>query len=178
MAHFETIARPYAQAVFQMARGQKRLAEWSDMLQFLGQVASDLQVQSVLASPRFSAAELEAFFLDVGKKQLDDHGRNLVRLLAENRRLIALPELARQYEALRATEEGTLKARLISAQPVEDKVRSDLAKALGKRLDRKVELEPEIDEGLLGGAVIRAGDLVIDGSVRGRLQRLASGLNR
>ncbi|MCC5858226.1 MAG: F0F1 ATP synthase subunit delta [Ectothiorhodospiraceae bacterium] len=178
MADFQTIARPYAQAVFKLAREQGRLAEWSEMLQFLGQVAADEQMQTLLASPRFSGQQLEALFLDICGDRLDDAGRNLLRLLAENRRLIALPDMVRQYESLRATEEGTLKARLISAHPVEDKVRADLAQALGKRLQRKVELESEIDESLLGGAVIRAGDLVIDGSVRGRLKRLASSLNR
>lgn len=178
MADFQTIARPYAQAVFQLAREKGSLAEWSDTLQLLGQIAADEQVQVILASPRFSAQQLEELFLDICGDRLDEAGKNLVRLLAENRRLVALPDLVRQYESLRAAEEGTLKARLISAQPVDDTVRAELAKALGKRLARTVELESEIDESLLGGAVIRAGDLVIDGSVRGRLKRLATGLNR
>ena len=178
MADFQTIARPYAQAVFKLAREQGSLAEWSDVLQLLGQVAADERVQAILASPRFSGQQLESLFLDICGDNPNEAGQNLVRLLAENRRLIALPDIVRQYEALRATEEGTLRARLISAQPVEDKVRVDLAQALGQRLQRKVELESEIDESLLGGAVIRAGDLVIDGSVRGRLKRLATSLNR
>ena len=178
MAEPTTIARPYAQAVFQLAREQNRLAEWSDMLQLLGAIAEDEQMAPVLASPRPSPAELVTLFTDLCGDRLDEGGRNLVRLLAESRRLAVLPALVRQYEALRAEEEGTLQATLTSAQPVDDALRDTLAKALGKRLDRKVSLQTAVDERLLGGAVIRAGDLVIDGSVRGRLQRLTTQLNR
>jgi len=178
MADIYTIARPYAQASFQRAREQGRLADWSDMLQLLATVAKDDRVRPILASPRFSPKQLETLFLDICGKQLDDEVSNLVRLLAENRRLRALPDLAEQFEQLRAEEEGTLQAELISAQAVDKKVQSSLADALSKRLNRKVSLETSVDKQLLGGAVIRAGDMVIDGSVRGRLKRMASALNR
>ncbi len=178
MAEPYTIARPYAQAVFSLAREQGRLAEWSEMLALLATIADDERMGPVLSSPRPSAEELVTLFLDLCGEHLDQGGRNLVRLLAESRRLIALPVLHRQFEALRAEEEGTLQAVLTSAQPVDDAVRNTLAEALGRRLKRKVTLETTVDERLLGGAVIRAGDLVIDGSVRDRLQRLSTQLNR
>lgn len=178
MADFNTIARPYAHAVFKLARDQDALAAWSETLGLLAAVAADARVHALLASPRLAPEQQRDLILDICGDRLDAAGRNLVALLAENRRLVALPDVAAQYEALRATEEGTLQARLISAQPVDEKVRDALASALGKRLSRKVTLNAEVDESLLGGAVIRAGDLVIDGSVRGRLTRLTSSLNR
>ncbi|MEX0732569.1 MAG: F0F1 ATP synthase subunit delta [Aquisalimonadaceae bacterium] len=178
MADFNTIARPYAQAVFKLAREKGGLSAWSETLGLLAAVARDPRVHDLLASPRLTPAQHQELILGICGDRLDDAGRNFVALLVESRRLIALPDIADQFEALRAAEEGTLQARLISAQPVEDSVREALAKALGKRLSRKVTLHAEVDESLLGGAVIRAGDLVIDGSVSGRLTRLATSLNR
>lgn len=178
MADFNTIARPYARAAFDLAREQGQLAAWSEQLGVLAAIVRDVQVQAILASPRLSPAQQQELMLDICGEQLDEGGRNFVALLAENRRLIALPDVAQQYEELRAAEEGTLQARLISAKPVDDALCDTLAEALGRRLRRKVTLQPEVDESLLGGAVIRAGDLVIDGSVRGRLNRLATELNR
>ncbi|MCP1673384.1 F-type H+-transporting ATPase subunit delta [Natronocella acetinitrilica] len=178
MAELTTIARPYAQAVFKHAKEHKQLGPWSETLQLLGLIAADERMQPVLSSPRPSADELVGLFSDLCGDRLSEAGRNLIRLLAENRRLMALPALVKQFEELRAAEEGTLQALLTSALPVEDKVRDELAKALGNRLQRKVSLETAVDERLLGGAIIRAGDLVIDGSVRGRLQRMATQLSR
>ncbi len=178
MADFNTIARPYAQAAFKLAREKDTLAAWSDQLGTLAAVVKDVQMQAILSSPRLSPSQQRDLMLDICGEHLDDGGRNFVALLAENRRLIAMPDVAAQFEALRAAEEGTLQARLISAKPVDDALRDSVADALSKRLKRKVSLKPEVDEALLGGAVIRAGDLVIDGSVRGRLNRLATSLNR
>ncbi|RFA30637.1 F0F1 ATP synthase subunit delta [Alkalilimnicola ehrlichii] len=178
MAELGTIARPYAQAVYELAKDTGQLPQWSEQLDFAAAVASDNLMQGLLLSPRFSPAQLEEMFIKVCEERLTDQGRNMIRLLAENRRLHLLPQIAKQFADLRAAAEKTLQARLISAQPVEPAAQEKLAEALGKRLDVKVTLTNEIDAGLLGGAVIRAGDLVIDGSVRGRLERLAAGLNR
>lgn len=178
MADFNTIARPYAQAVFALAREKGTLKEWSETLELLATVARDPQMGPLLVNHRLTSEQLQGMILDVCGDQLDQAGRNFVALLGENWRLVLLPEIAEQYEALRAAEEGTLQAKLISAKPVEKSVREALASALGKRLSRKVTLQAEVDESLLGGAVIRAGDLVIDDSVRGRLKRLAANLNR
>jgi len=178
MAHFNTTARPYAQAAFKLAKEKGSLPAWSETLGLLAAVATDERVHAALVSPRMSPAQLQELFLGICGDRLDDNGRNFVALLAENRRFIALPDIAEEYEAMRAAEESTLQASLISAQPVEETVRAELAKALGKRLSRTVTLHAEVDESLLGGAVIRAGDLVIDGSVRGRLSRLAADMNR
>lgn len=177
-ADYNPIARPYARAVFQLARDRGELEAWSETVELLGAIAADDDVHALLASPGLSPDQAERLILDIAGEHLGDEGRNLVRQLAANRRLIALPAIAEQYRDLRAAEEGTLDARLIAAGPVDDKLRERLENALGKRLQRDVRLSSEVDETLLGGAVIRAGDLVIDGSVRGRLNRLASALNR
>lgn len=178
MAETSTIARPYAQAVFKLAKSGGDLAKWSDMLDYAAVVAGDQRVAELFNNPRVRDEELVKLFLDICGSNLDDQGANLIRLLAENRRLGLLPEIAVQYGEMRAKEEDTLQAQLITARPVDDAVQKQLADALGKRTGRKVTLSAETDESLLGGAVIRAGDLVIDGSVRGRLERLAHTLNR
>lgn len=178
MAELGNVARPYAQAVYELAKQKGTLVEWSDTLEFLAAVARDTQMQTLLASPRLSPAQTAEIFLAVCSDKLDDQGQNLVKLLAENRRLRALPEILEEYRQLRASAEKTLHARLISAQPVDQAAVDNIAKALGKRLNVEVTLASEIDADLLGGAIIRAGDLVIDGSVRGRLARLAAALGR
>ncbi len=178
MAETSTIARPYAQAVFKLAKSSGDLAKWSDTLDYAAVVAGDDRVAALFNNPRVTEEQVVKLFLDICGSNIDDKGVSLIRLLAENSRLGLLPEIAAQYSELRATEEDTLQARLITARPVDDAVQKQLAEALGKRTGRKVTLSAETDESLLGGAVIRAGDLVIDGSVRGRLERLAHTLNR
>ena len=178
MADFNTVARPYANAVFQLARDNNALAKWSETLELLATVAADERIHALLASPRLAPTQTEQLFLDICGEHLDDAGRNFIRLLAEQHRLIVLPTIRSQYQALRANEEGTLEARVISAKELDETVQASLEKALSGRLGRTVTLSSEIDESLLGGAVIRAGDLVIDGSVQGRLKRLAAALNR
>ena len=179
MAELGTIARPYAQAVYQLAKESEQATEqWTEFLEFAAAVARDPTMHGLLVSPRLSPTQLEELFLKVCADQVNEQSRNFVRLLAENRRLHLLPQIAERYADLRAAAEKTLQARLISARPVDPAAQESLAQALSKRLSRKVTLTSEIDAGLLGGAIIRAGDLVIDGSVRGRLQRLTNSLSR
>lgn len=178
MADYSTIARPYAQGVFKLARERDELAHWSEMLDYAAAVARDPNMNALLGSPRLTKAQMADVFIDVCGEKLDEQGRNLIRLLADNRRLILLPTIASQYAELRAEAEKTVNARLITAQPVDAKVEAAVAEALSQRLGLQVRLVTEVDESLLGGAVIRAGDMVIDGSVRGRLEKLASALSR
>jgi len=178
MAELSTIARPYAQAIFEQAQASGDYARWTDMLELLGVVAQDENLAPLLGSPRIGRQALADFVIEIADERLDEAGRNLVRLLAEGRRLALLPEIGVQYNALRAEAEGTIEARLITALPVDATACESIAAALSKRLNRKVTLTAETDASLLGGAVVRAGDLVIDGSVRGRLERMAATLNR
>jgi len=177
MAETITIARPYARAAFELARDAGALPAWSDMLAFAAAAARDPSMAALLDSPRIGAQEMASLFIDVCQEQLSDEGRNFIRLLAANHRMRVLPEIAQLYEALRADAESRLEARLISAFPVSAAQRDAIAASLKARLGRDVILQCETDNTLLGGAIIRAGDLVIDGSVRGRLEKLAGNLS-
>jgi F-type H+-transporting ATPase subunit delta len=176
MAEATTIARPYAQAVFEIARDENRFNEWSQSLSVLSAIASSDDMASVFGNPKFSTDALADLFISVAGDKIDDKAKNLIKAMADNNRLMVLPEVAEAYEALRAEEEKTVMAELISAKDVSDAQKQALAEALKKRLGRNVELSCRIDESLLGGAVIRAGDLVIDGSISGQLNKLASEL--
>jgi F-type H+-transporting ATPase subunit delta len=176
MAEATTIARPYAQAVFELARDDKRFTEWSGALSVLSAIAGSDDVKAMIGNPKVTNEQLVDLFVSVAGDKLDNQGKNLVKVLAENDRLIVLPEIAQGFESLRAEEEKTIKAELVSSQEVSDAQKNALSEALKKRLGRNIELTCRIDESLIGGAVIRAGDLVIDGSISGQLERLSSEL--
>ena len=178
MAELTTVARPYAQAVFDRAQQTGRLADWSGMLQFAAAVAVDPAMRDAIEGARLTRTQLAQLFIEVAGDRLDDEGRNLVRLLAENRRMGLLVEIAAVYEVLRAEAESTVQAQMVSAFPLSDEQKERIAESLKQRLGRNVTLTAEVDESLIGGAIIHAGDLVIDGSVRGKLERLAGAMNR
>ena len=173
MAELFSIARPYAQAVFELARSNGDYTGWSQSLSAMAQVSRDPEMKRLIQNPRVSRQEIAQVIADVCGSGVGEEGRNLLRLLAQNRRLHVLPAIADQYENLRAEAEQTVQAELESALPVSDSEQQRIADALTARLGRKVELVCRINETLVGGAVIRAGDLVIDGSVRARLEKLA-----
>ncbi len=176
MAEKTTIARPYAQAVFSLAREQDDLKHWSAMLGLVTDVVTHPDMARLIDDPRVTREQLIGLLLVICDKGLNEAGRNLVRLLAENGRLELVPEIAALYEIERAEAEGTVRAEVVAATALTDAQKSDIAAALKKRLGREVTLEATVDEALLGGAIIRAGDLVIDGSVAGKLERLGGEL--
>ena len=177
MAEFTTIARPYAQAVFRMAQEERALPLWSDMLALTAHVAADPGVRKLLDNPRMTPDQLAELFIDVAGQRLNEAGRNLIRVLAEGRRLVVLPEIFALFEQLKNAAEGAIQAQLITAFPATDAQKQTIAAALKERFGRDVQLEYITDPSLMGGAVVRAGDLVIDGSVRGKLARLGTALN-
>jgi len=177
MTERTTLARPYAEAVYRLAHAGKSLKAWSEMLQLAAAVAVDPQVAALIDNPRVPRERFVEFFLDVSGKRLDQDAANLVRLLSENHRLVLLPEIAALYESLRARDENRVEAEVVSASAVSDTQLKDIAAALKKRLGRDIDLSTRIDPALIGGIVIRAGDLVIDGSVQGKLRALATHLN-
>ncbi len=184
MAETITIARPYARAAFEQAQAKKGgLKRWSDMLQVAAIIAEDAAMQQLLANPALGATEKSDLFLGLcdeirGDKTFIKQGRHFIKLLAENRRLGAMPDIARLYEGLRAEAEKTLHAEMRTAFPISDEQRDKIAAGLKQRLNRDIVLEVAVDESLLGGAIIRAGDLVIDGSARGQLAKLANALSQ
>lgn len=173
-----TLARPYAEAVFRIARERKALAAWSDMLALAAAVVRDPQMSRLIDNPRVPRERFVEFFLDVCGKKVDQDGANLVRLLTENRRIQLLPEIAALYDQLRAEAEARVEAEVISATAVGAEQLKAIAAALKKRLGRDVNLATRLDPSLVGGIVIRAGDLVIDGSVRGKLKALTTHLTK
>jgi len=173
MADKITVARPYARAAFEEAKGHKVLGPWSHSLQRAAAVVKDPRVQNLLGNPAVTHSELAQFVIDLAGPQLDEQGRNFVQTLAENRRLAYLPEISTLFDELKDEAEGVVDVTVTSAAALENSQRDALSAALQRRLKRQVRLHCETDPSLLGGAVLRAGDLVIDGSVRSRLDRIA-----
>jgi F-type H+-transporting ATPase subunit delta len=173
MADKSTIARPYAKAAFEEARDRKRLGPWSQALHTAAAVVSDPRVEELLGNPRVTPEELAALVIEIAGPELDEEGRNFVRTLADNRRLSLLPEISTLFDELKGEAEGVVDVTVTSAAPLDDSQRGKLAAALERRLGRTVRLQCATDPDLLGGAVLRAGDMVIDGSLRGRLERIA-----
>jgi F-type H+-transporting ATPase subunit delta len=171
-----TIARPYARAAFAHARAEKNLAAWSKLLGAGALAVADPRVERLLGHPLVTAEQLVELLHGLSKKAAGGEGGNFLRTLAENDRLGLLPEIAQQFEAMRAEAEGVVDVEVVAAREIAAPQRKRLEAALEKRLGREVRMQLRIDESLIGGAIVRAGDLVIDGSLRGRLARLGSTL--
>lgn len=172
----KTVARPYAEAIAECARRTDSFDHWSEMLAFLAEVVKEPSMALLIRDPLFARSDLEKLLLDLGGEPLDDEGRNLVRLLVANDRLGVLPEIVELYEQLKAEEQRILKVEMYSAYAIKPAQEKQIAAALKARLGREIIISSEKTPELIGGVVIRAGDLVIDGSVRGKLQRLANEL--
>jgi F-type H+-transporting ATPase subunit delta len=173
MADKITIARPYAKAAFEEATGDKKLGPWSESLQIAALVVQDPRVHTLLGNPFVSNDDLAKLVTDIAGRKLDEHGRNFVAALAENRRLAYLPEISTLFDELKDEAEGVVDVTVTSAAPLQDGQREALSSALQRRLKRQIRLHCHTNPGLIGGAILQAGDLVIDGSIRTRLDRIA-----
>lgn len=173
MAEAITIARPYATAVYRLAKENNALAVWSNQLSLLSSIVLNEQMQAVIDDPKLPSTELERLFLAVCEGKLSEQAVNLVKVLVKYGRLSILPVIAEAYEALKAQDEGTLTAELTSPyQPTDSQV-NVLVKQLEARFGKKIEAKVTLDPELIGGIKIVVGDTVIDTSVRGQLQELA-----
>ena len=173
MAEFTTAARPYARALFELAQENKQFDKWSEMLAFMAAVAHNPEMHALLDSPRLTSEQAAEMFNSICAEHIDEGGQNFIKLLAENRRLVLLPEITALYDFYRSEAEGKIEAEVLSAQEITKQQLAAIAEALKARLGREVKIISRTDQALLGGAVIRAGDLVIDGSIRGKLGKLA-----
>lgn len=169
-----TFARPYARAVFSLAREQGRLTQWSTLLGFAARAVSEPSVQSVIGNPRLDAQSLVAVLVPPG--EVDPLFTQFLSVLAENQRLVLLPEIAGLFDAQRAEDEHVVKATITSANELDAAELAKLRAALVKRFGREVDVTTAVDASLIGGAVIDAGDVVIDGSLRTKLARLGAAL--
>lgn len=172
-----TIARPYAEAIFARAQETGQLEQWSEMLQLLAAVSADPEIQALLGSPKVDLTTMQDLLAGIAGERLTDEGRNLVKLLLENGRLKVVVEITQLFEELRSQAAGTLDVRVVSAYPLETDQQTLLATALKQRLGREIAITTEADPTLLAGVRIYAGDLVIDGSLKSRLQQLATELS-
>lgn len=171
----KTIARPYAKAAFDFAVEKKAVDNWLTMLTFAAQVATDQQVEDLINS-NLNAEKMADLFLAVCGDQLDEQGQNLIKVMAVNGRLSVLPAVVLEFAALKAEQDREVEAEVISAAKLTKQQMAKIQASLEKRLDRKVKLNCSVDKALMAGIIITAGDLVIDGSVRGKLSRLAETL--
>jgi F-type H+-transporting ATPase subunit delta len=177
MAEKATIARPYARAAFAYARNANALAAWGGALNTAGAVVADAHVKKLIGNPKVSAAQVLEFLADVLGNKLDPSIRNFFEELLRNRRLVLLPEVAAMFEAMRNEVENIADVQVTSAVALNDAQRARLADSLKKRLKKDVRLHCDVDANLIGGAVIRSGDLVIDGSLRARLAALSGAMS-
>jgi F-type H+-transporting ATPase subunit delta len=173
MADKSTIARPYARAAFEEARATRRLEPWSEALHSGAAVVQDERVVALLGNPHVTPEQLAALVIGIAGPKLGPDGANFVRTLAANRRLAVLPEIVMLFDSLKDSEQGVADVTITSAAPLDAGQRRALSTALERRLKRSVRLHCETEPALLGGAVLRSGDLVIDGSLRARLERIA-----
>ena len=171
-----TIARPYAEAVFERAKEAGQIDAWSEALTLLAAVASDAQIVAQVGNPTVPREAVRDLVLEVCGDALSAEAVNLLKLLAQNGRLEAIPEIARLFDERRIADQGVRHVLIRSAFEMDADQQAELAKALSKRLGGEVDLTIETDSELLGGLEIRAGDLVIDDSVRGKIKQLAHAL--
>lgn len=182
MADIATTSRPYARAAFAAAQESARsggsLAQWDEFLTQAATVVGDARVAPLIGSPRVPSAELVQFILELTGRAAGSHEQNLLALLAENRRLALLPEIAAQFAVLRADAENQADVEVRTALALTDDQLATFTRVLTQRLKRTVRITQVLDPTLIGGAIVRHGDLVFDGSLRGRIERLGASLTQ
>ena len=177
MAELSTLARPYAKAAFEYASDNDALASWFEQLSAVATVTLDSGMEAVLSNPSLTAAQQAQMLNDVCGDAVGSQARNFVAILASNKRLRLLPEIVVLFEQYKANREKSVDVEVVSAFDMADATKEKLATVLAKKLERDVKVSTSTDADLLGGVLIRAGDLVIDGSVRGRLNKLSEAMN-
>ncbi|SEG84632.1 F0F1 ATP synthase subunit delta [Marinobacterium lutimaris] len=177
MAELNTVARPYTKAAFEYARDKGSLDQWSTMLSTAALVVKDSTMAQVLNNPALTSGQKAEVLISVCEEQMDDAGKNFAFLLAEKQRLALLPEISLQFDQLKAAQEKSVDIDLTTAFELDDAQQQKLAQALSTKLGRDVKISSQVDKSILGGVVIRSNDLVIDGSVRARLAKLAEAMN-
>ena len=178
MAEIATIARPYAEAVFRLAKEANALNAWSEQLEMAQMVASDVEMQRLLNDPTLEAKQLSELFLSVLNQKIDVQMANFITLLIDNNRIAILFEIVHQFEVLKAKEGGVLEAQVTSAYTMTTEQIAELSARLESKFNRKINATVTVDLALIGGVVVAVGDEVYDASVRGKLQGMAYALKR
>lgn len=176
MAELTTLARPYAKAAFEFAAAGGKLQDWSKQLNLLAVLSLEDTVQQLLSSPSQTAEQKATSLIDVCSDELSKEAGNFVRNMASNNRLALLPQVSALFDIFKANQEKSVDVELTTAFELSSEQEQKLAQALQTKLERSVNLQSSVDKSLLGGVLVRAGDTVIDGSIRGRLAKLAETL--
>jgi F-type H+-transporting ATPase subunit delta len=177
MAELTTLARPYAKAAFEYAAANGVLDNWSEMLGLAAAVTGEAPVIELLGSPSLTTAQQQQSFVEVCGDALSEQAQAFIAVLAENKRLVLLPEIAALFDGLKAEQQKSVDVEVTSAFELDSATTEKLAKALTSTLNREVSVTTAVDNSLIGGVVVRAGDTVIDDSVRGKLSKLAKAMN-
>lgn len=176
MSELATLARPYAAAVFKRSKETGTTETWSKSLAFMSAVLNDNEISAAVANPRVSKERLLALMLDICQGQVDEEGANFLKLLVQNNRLTLAPTIAALFEAYKAESEGYVDVEVATAYAFSKEEKQSFTSTLEKTLSKKVHMNVTVDKSLIGGVLVRAGDRVIDGSIRGQLQQLAKRL--
>jgi|TARA_B100000902_G_scaffold27403_1_gene32986 F-type H+-transporting ATPase subunit delta len=173
MAEISTIARPYAVAIFNLAKEEKSLSDWSDMLALMSSIVENEDIKLFIQDSKVLDSDREKVLLDICGNQINNSGKNLIKLLVEYKRLLILSEITLVFESLKADDEGAMEAQIIMAEKPDKKMVENLINSLEKRFNKKIEGKVVIDKNIIGGTKIIVGDSVIDASVREQLDNLA-----
>ncbi|MDD5631686.1 MAG: F0F1 ATP synthase subunit delta [Methylococcales bacterium] len=176
MSELATLARPYAAAVFKRAKETHATAKWSQSLAFMSAVLKNEDISVVIDNPKVSKQRLSALMLDICQEHVNQENENFLKLLVLNNRLGLLPSIAELFEAYKAEDEGYIEVEVSTAYALSKDAKQDVTATLEKTLGKKIHMNVTVDKSLIGGILVRAGDRVIDGSIRGRLQQLAKRL--
>lgn len=176
MSELATLARPYAAAIFKRAKETHATAKWSQCLAFMSAVLKNEDISVVVDNPKVNKPRLTALMLDICQGHVNEENENFLKLLVHNNRLGLLPSIAKLFEVLKAEDEGYVEVEVSTAYSLSKEAKHDLITTLEKTLSKKIHINVTVDKSLIGGVLVRAGDRVIDGSIRGRLQQLAKRL--
>jgi F-type H+-transporting ATPase subunit delta len=176
MAEAITVARPYAEAVYKLGIINDSLVQWSKTLQLAAAIAEDIHVKLLVGNPAVSTRQLSDIFLEIGRNKFNSEARNLVIMLADNKRISVLPQISELFEQLKAQHEGILEAKIVSAFAMESKQLKKLVDDLEQKFKRKIEAKVDVDPELIGGVKVEIGDEILDASIRGKLEAMAVAL--
>lgn len=176
MSEIATLARPYAAAVFKRAKETSSTGKWSEDLAFLTAIMESREIGEVIGNPKINKGILSELVTEIGREKLDEEGLNFLKALLMNNRLSLLPHISQQYEALKAEDEGYLEVDVVSAYAFSEKAKQNFSSTLETKFNKKIHMNVTVDKSLIGGVLVRAGDRVIDGTVRGQLQQLQKAL--
>ena len=176
MSELATLARPYAAAVFKRAKETKATVKWSESLAFMSAVLKNENIAVVVDNPKVNKEKLSTLMLDICQEHITEENGNFLKLLVHNNRLVLLPHIAKLFEAYKAEDEGYVEVEVFTAYTLSKEAKQSFTATLEKALGKKIHMNVAIDKSLIGGVLVRAGDRVIDGSIKGRLQHMQKAL--